>query len=132
MDALSQAILGLLKRQDQSDRRLARIEQALGIAPLEPATEPKAPEAPPAVAQPVPPPPPSASARQLETRMGLTWINRVGVVTFVLGVAFFFKYAVEQHWIGEMGRVVLGVAAGVAALVVADRIWHGGQKIFAQ
>jgi uncharacterized membrane protein len=64
--------------------------------------------------------------------MGLTWINRIGVVTLVLGVAFFFKYAVDNRWIGEGGRVALGVLAGLALLAAADRLWHHGQRVFAQ
>ncbi len=69
---------------------------------------------------------------QLETRMGLTWINRVGALTLVLGAAFFFNYAVEAGWLGVQVRVVLGVAAGLAALVMAGRLWRSGQHIFAQ
>ena len=64
--------------------------------------------------------------------MGLTWINRVGVVTLVLGVAFFFKYAVEAGWIGEWARVLLGAAAGLAAVAVGERTWRGGQQVWAQ
>ena len=42
----------------------------------------------------------------------MVWVNRIGVITLVLGVAFFFKYAVDNRWIGETGRVVLGILAG--------------------
>ncbi len=64
--------------------------------------------------------------------MGLTWINRVGVITLVLGVAFFFKYAVDNQWIGETGRVALGILAGLALLGIADAFWRRGQETFAQ
>jgi hypothetical protein len=36
-------------------------------------------------------------------------------VTLVLGIAFFFKWAVDNQWIGPGGRVILGVIAGLAA-----------------
>ena len=56
----------------------------------------------------------------------------MGVVTLVLGVAFFFKYAVEAGWIGEWARVALGLAAGLAAIAVGDRAWRTGQQVWAQ
>src|SRR5450755_3499398 len=56
---------------------------------------------------------PSVGAGQkIETQVGLTWINRIGVMTLILGVAFFFKYAIDNDWIGEGGRVIIGVIAG--------------------
>src|SRR5258708_5187729 len=77
-------------------------------------------------------PPASAGAPRFETRMGLTWINRIGVLTLVIGVAFFFKYAIDNQWIGETGRVVLGILAGLATLAAADFVWRRDQKVFAQ
>src|SRR5439155_20526928 len=58
--------------------------------------------------------------------------NRIGVITLAIGVAFGFKYAVDNAWIGPAGRVALGVLAGLAALGFADRSWRGGQKTYAQ
>src|SRR5581483_1125004 len=66
----------------------------------------------------------------LETKVGLTIVNRVGVVTLVLGVAFFFKWAVDSNWIGPAGRVMLGVLAGLAVLLGADALWRKGQQVF--
>jgi hypothetical protein len=59
-------------------------------------------------------------------------INRVAVVTCILAAAFFFKYAVDSDWIGETGRVVLGVLAGLLTLGVAERVWRSGQRIYSQ
>jgi uncharacterized membrane protein len=67
-----------------------------------------------------------------ETQVGLTLVNRIGVVTIVLGIGFFFKWAVDNEWIGPAGRVILGVLAGFAALGAADYLWRKGQRIFAQ
>lgn len=104
MDALSEAILRLLRRQEQSDRRLEQIEQTLGLS-QQPAPEPQPP--PPF---PTPPPVPAPITQYpsptLEARVGLTWINRIGAVTLLLGAAFFFKYAVDNEWIGPAGRVI--------------------------
>jgi predicted membrane protein DUF2339 len=135
MDALSEAILRLLRRQEQIDQRLARVEAALNLQPIVPEPEPRpVPETPPPV-QPVPsflPSSPQPPDQALETNIGLTLVNRIGVVTLVLGIAFFFKWAVDNQWIGPAGRVILGVIAGLVTLGVADMLWRKGQRIFAQ
>jgi hypothetical protein len=68
----------------------------------------------------------------VEGNVGLAWINRIGVLTLVLGVAFFFKYMVDNDWIGPAGRVILGVLAGMLTIFAGDRLWHRDQKVFAQ
>ncbi|MBV9268446.1 MAG: DUF2339 domain-containing protein, partial [Acidobacteriaceae bacterium] len=73
-----------------------------------------------------------ATGPALETKLGLTLLNRVGAVTLVLGIAFFFKWAVDNNWIGPAGRVLLGVIAGLCGLAIADRLWHRSQQVFAQ
>ncbi len=162
MDALTEAIVRLLRRVDQMDARLANLErgQAVVASSERPQTAPQvSPVAPP----PLSPPPASAEPEgplpseepgtvspvptfalnadspaepreqpRLETRLGLTWINRIGVLTLIIGVAFFFKYAFDNQWIGQTGRVVLGVLAGLATLVSGDALWRRGQKVFAQ
>ena len=137
MDALSEAILRLLRRHEQIDQRLARVEAALNLEPMVPAsapaprpTEPRPPEVPPPASVPVPTPTPTP--RVLETNIGLTLVNRIGVVTLILGIAFFFKWAVDNEWIGPAGRVILGVIAGLGALGAADLLWRKQQRIFAQ
>src|SRR5262245_12346817 len=141
MDALSEALARMVRRQEMTDRRLADIEKALNIqraAEPEPAPRPAPPppppraEVPPPLPPAPPPPPPQVEGQRLETRLGLAWINRVGVVTVALCIAFGFKYAVDYAWIGPSARVVLGVLVGMVALGVADRLWRGGQKIYAQ
>lgn len=139
MDALSEAIRRLLRRQEELQQRVARIEAALAIAPAETAAPPPEPVPVPAVppepepqlveAPAVPGPTPS---RDLETRVGLAWLNRIGAVTLVLFVAFLFKLAVDNEWIGEAGRVMLGVAAGLAGVALGDRLWKRGQLVYAQ
>jgi uncharacterized membrane protein len=140
MDALSEAILRLLRRQEQIDQRLARMEATLNLQPIAPETAPSpAPETPRPIepehsfAPPSPQPPsPQPPTRALETNIGLTLVNRIGVVTLVLGIGFFFKWAVDNQWIGPAGRVMLGVIAGLVAIGIADVLWRKGQRIFAQ
>ena len=61
--------------------------------------------------------------------MGLTWVNRIGVLTLIIGVGCFFQIAIDNQWIGETGRVALGVLAGLATLAAGDMLWRRNQKI---
>ncbi|MCS7044421.1 MAG: DUF2339 domain-containing protein [Bryobacteraceae bacterium] len=72
----------------------------------------------------------TATGASLESSLGLVWLNRAGVLTLVLGVAFLFKYAVDNEWIGPRGRVALGAAAGLGALAAGEALWRRGQRIF--
>lgn len=101
-----------------------------GSAPPEPEAEPEL--VPAALASSPQEHSPEYGRQAMETRMGLTLVNRIGVVTLILGVGFFFKYAVDNQWIGPMGRVALGVLAGLVTLVAGGWLWTRGQRIFAQ
>jgi uncharacterized membrane protein len=68
----------------------------------------------------------------LEAAFGLTWTSRIGVITLVLALAFFFEYAFENHWITEWGRIALGWGCGAASLLFGERLWRGRQHAFAQ
>lgn len=76
---------------------------------------PAAPPPPPEPREPPPPPVP------LEERLA-NLFTRVGAGALVLGVLYFFKYAVDNEWIGPAGRVLAGVVAGVGVLVGAELI----------
>ncbi|GIU77882.1 MAG: membrane protein [Bryobacteraceae bacterium] len=145
LDAISKALARLSRRVDEIEARLAALPQ-LAPPPPPPWPEPAAPsdadvvQEPAAAALPetrmetaVPPPAQTApaAAEPVESSFGLSWLNRIGVVTLVLGVAFLFKYAIDNEWIGPRGRVALGVAAGIAALAAADRLSRTGQRVFA-
>ena len=156
MDAISAALARIVTRQEQLERRLAALEGGAGLQPaipylqnLPPLPQGSLPELPQenppplpleSVAPPVeslpPPQPPEFHSRpaqpKLETQVGLSWVNRIGAITLVLGVAFFFKYAVDNDWIGPTGRVLIGLLAGLAGIVTAERVWSCGHKVFAQ
>ena len=67
-----------------------------------------------------------------ESQVGLQWLNRIGVITLMLGVAFAFKTAVDNNWIGPGARVGLGVAAALATLAIGDLQWRRHHVVFAQ
>src|SRR5260370_10178154 len=124
MDALSEAIIRLTKKQEQYDKRLTRVEASLSLQPIvpepRPAPPPQPPPAPlPAVLQRVeatpsvsagtqPPeatPTVSAGTQALETNIGLKWANPLRAITLVFGAAFRFNYAVDHPTIGPARRV---------------------------
>ncbi len=59
----------------------------------------------------------------LESDIGKKWLPRIGIVSIVLGVAFFVIYAIQNRWIGPTGQVAIGVLAGIA-LVIAGEIFE--------
>lgn len=102
-------------------------------APPEEAARPEE-AAPPAVA---PPPPKEAeqdAARpaSLEEHLGLTWLTRIGAAAFLLGALFFFKYAVDNEWIGPTGRVAIGAFVGIALIAAAEAVQKTTQPRFVQ
>lgn len=50
--------------------------------------------------------------RDYEKLIGENWLNKIGIAILVIGIGFFVKYAIDQNWIGEMGRAGIGLAVG--------------------
>ncbi|HEY2013521.1 MAG TPA: DUF2339 domain-containing protein [Bryobacteraceae bacterium] len=131
-------------RFEEIERRLAMLEAKIGaseagLRPVHslPVTPPVPPPRPPSPIASTTPPLPPVAARELprhniETAFGLTWLSRIAVLTIVLALAFFFKYAFENHWISEWGRILLGAGAGAAALAFGERFWRGEQRAYGQ
>lgn len=81
---------------------------------------------------PIAPAIPVASREAAESRFGLTVMNRIGAATLAIGVIFFFKYAVDNRWIGASGRVVLGLLAGWLLIAFAEWLRGRSQQAFSQ
>lgn len=45
-----------------------------------------------------------------------------GIVTLVLGIAYFVKYAIDQNWINETFRVMIGIGVGLGIIGIAHFI----------
>jgi uncharacterized membrane protein len=133
-------------------QRVYRLETALlarGIVVEDPTPQAaRAPLAPPAQAspqpdpppppRPIPPPaaplpsfaPPLQSGRSLESRIGSQWFNRIGIVAVLIGMAWFLKFAIDNHWIGPAGRVLIGILAGAALVAWSERFRSKGYPAF--
>lgn len=79
---------------------------------------------PPVSIKPVKPPKPGFFERNpdLEKFIGENLANKIGIGVLVLGIGFFVKYAIDQDWIGEIGRVFIGVLCGGILLGIAHRM----------
>jgi uncharacterized membrane protein len=58
----------------------------------------------------------------LEKFIGENLANKIGIGILVLGIGFFVKYAIDQEWISEIGRVFIGVLCGGILIGVAHRL----------
>lgn len=61
------------------------------------------------------------SNASLEENIGGKWFARIGLAALFLGVSFFLKYAFDNNWIGEGGRVMVGVLIGFILLGVGGK-----------
>jgi uncharacterized membrane protein len=133
--------------------RVYRIEQRLGVPPpppleavppsgkldaqLGPSAVPPAasPSAPPNAPYPLIPPRPSIastlkSQRDLESRIGSHWLNRIGIAAMLIGVSYFLKFAFENNWIGPAGRISIGLIAGIAVVIWSEGFRRKNYKAF--
>src|SRR5690348_321993 len=101
--------------------RVEALERASGIQRVPVAAPPPPPgQVPPATKAPAAEvqPPSFATAtkpeKDLESKIGGQWLNRIGIVAMLIGVSYFLKYAFENDWIGPAGRIVIGLLAGAA------------------
>ena len=69
---------------------------------------------------------------RLEEIIGERWLGWVGIAVLLFGAAFALKYAFENRWIGELGRVMIGVAAGVGFLGLGWQRHKAGWRTFGQ
>ncbi len=51
-----------------------------------------------------------------EQILGRNWIAIIGAVSLVVGIGFFLKLAFDANWIGDTGRVILGIVLGMLLL----------------
>jgi uncharacterized membrane protein len=71
-----------------------------------------------------------SDARSLESRVGSQWFNRVGILAILIGMAWFLKLAIDNHWIGPLGRVLIGLLAGTGMIVWSERFRVRGYAAF--
>ena len=70
------------------------------------------------------------SSESLEGTIGKLWLNRIGIIAILIGVAYFLKYAFDIGWIGAQGRVAIGLIAGIAVVVWSEAFRRKGSAAF--
>ena len=66
-----------------------------------------------AAPKPVKPPKVKSQAkRDWEKFIGENLINKIGIAILVIGVGIFVKFAMDKNWIGNVGRVAVGIGVG--------------------
>jgi uncharacterized membrane protein len=150
-DNLESQVSELRWRVHRLEETLARHGIVAGQAPPVPALKEKiAVAAPPAAAAPPPPPafapapapiaPPqflyakadeAKPSPSLESRIGSQWFNRIGILAVLIAVAWFLKLAFDNHWIGPLGRVLIGLLAGAGLIAWSARFRKRGYVAFA-
>jgi uncharacterized membrane protein len=99
-------------------------------APMPPREEAREPVAPP-VPQFATVEPAGARAEQsLESRIGSQWFNRIGILAVLIAAAWFLKLAIDNHWIGPAGRVLIGLVAGAGLVAWSERFRTRGYAAF--
>jgi uncharacterized membrane protein len=66
----------------------------------------------------------------LESRIGSQWFNRVGILAVLIAMAWFLKLAIDNHWVGPLGRVLIGLVSGAALIVWSERFRNRGYAVF--
>ena len=66
------------------------------------------------------PPRPEHPGTSIEERIGVVWFTRIGAAVGMVVAGWFFKYMVDNDWIGPWGRIALGAAAGGVVLGLGE------------
>ena len=130
----SERIAGLERRVMDLEAAIRRlVRERTDVA--KPETAPRPAAAPGPTRSPARPQLPRATprpARNWEALIGKHWLGWTGISVLVLGCGFGLKFAFENRWIGDLGRVLLGLAGGVGLSVVGHYQLRLGRRGFAQ
>jgi uncharacterized membrane protein len=57
----------------------------------------------------------------LENRIGAQLFSRIGIVALLIATTLFLKWAIDNHYIGPIGRILAGLIAGAGVIVWSER-----------
>lgn len=116
----------------RTSKRLSELEALISRPQRGPIVEPPPRSEP----QPSPPPPTdpttAVSANQIESIIGRRFVGWAAITLILFATAFFFKYAFENRWIGEIGRVAIGILAGIGMCLAGFRYHKRDWRVFSQ
>jgi uncharacterized membrane protein len=68
--------------------------------------------------------------RDLESTIGLKWLNWIGTLAILVGTAFFLRYDLSGTWIGGAGQLSVGFLVGLLFVVAGYRAHEGRDTVF--
>lgn len=71
-------------------------------------------------------------AADIESIIGRRLVGWIAIGLILFATAFFLKYAFDNRWIGELGRVAIGIAAGLTLATLGFRYHQRRWRIFSQ
>jgi uncharacterized membrane protein len=129
----------LTSRVEALERELAQLRASGTVSPQKNPGKLQSPPPPPMPSQTLPHPAasipvsPRAAAGpspSLENRLGAQVFNRVGIIALMIGATWFLKLAIDNQWIGPVGRILIGLIAGAAVVVWSERFRRKGFPAF--
>ena len=115
--------LNTRKRISQLEALIARLEPAPNTQTRS-ATPPE--QSPPVIT------PAVGRADQIESVIGRRGVGWVAITLILFATAFFLKYAFDNRWIGELGRVSIGITFGIGMCLAGFRYHKRGWRAFSQ
>ncbi len=70
------------------------------------------------------------SSGALESRIGSQLFSRIGILALLIATTLFLKWAIDNHWIGPIGRILAGLIAGAAVVLWSERFRRQGFNAF--
>jgi hypothetical protein len=127
LSSLDNRVADLERRLDRMDRILRDIVDAMRRRAIE---VPSASSPLPTRSKPAPKPTSDVVAAALVGKGSAWWLSRAGIGLLLFGVAFLFKYAVDQGWLTPWIRITFGLAVGATLAVIGFRVresrrWFG-------
>jgi uncharacterized membrane protein len=124
-------LAALSARVEALERELAQLRPQPTLRSPQPAPPPPKPSP---VLRPAPDidfakhlPKPTSS---LENRIGSQLFSRIGIVALLIAITLFLKWAIDNHWIGPIGRILAGLIAGTAIVLWSERFRRKGFPAF--
>ncbi len=70
----------------------------------------------------------------LEKFIGENLVSKIGIAILVLAIGYFVKYAIDNEWVGTIGRVAIGIVCGGILVGIAHKLrtnYHAFSSVLA-